>query len=253
MATKFKIDDDVRDVLSRSTMTESSVILPPEKLDRKFYLKIHDVLAAAGGKWNRKQGAHLFSSDPRELLGMAIEHGIARNVQQESQLFPTPPMIARQVVRLAKIEPAHLILEPSAGTGRLLEAIPHDITRREVMDVGSQVTAIEIDESMCNELRSKFPEMIGICADFLSVDGYREVFDRIIMNPPFTKGADIIHIRHALKMLASGGRLVSICADGPRQQEALKPIASEWIELPTGSFKTSGTNSKTAIFVYDKE
>jgi len=38
------------------------------------------------------------------------------------------------------------------------------------------------------------------------------------MNPPFENGADIKHIQHAMKMLKPGGRLVAICANGPRQQ-----------------------------------
>jgi hypothetical protein len=44
------------------------------------------------------------------------------------------------------------------------------------------------------------------------------------MNPPFANADDIKHIMHALKMLKPGGRLVAICANGPRQNDKLRPI-----------------------------
>jgi len=77
------------------------------------------------------------------------------------------------------------------------------------------------------------------------------VFDRILMNPPFTHGADIPHILHARKFLTPGGRLVAICAAGPKQQAALQPLAVAWIDLPAGSFASEGTTVTTAIVVLD--
>jgi methylase of polypeptide subunit release factors len=80
-------------------------------------------------------------------------------------------------------------------------------------------------------------------------------FDRIIMNPPFINGADIKHIKHALPMLKPDGRLVAICANGPRQQAQLKPIAEGsggfYEPLPAGTFKDKGTNVNTALLVIE--
>lgn len=71
------------------------------------------------------------------------------------------------------------------------------------------------------------------------------------MNPPFANGDDIKHIQHALTMLRPGGRLVSVCAAGPRQVEQLRPLAEDhggqWIDLPEGSFGEQGTNVRTAL------
>ncbi|WP_423454267.1 hypothetical protein [Ottowia sp. VDI28] len=39
-------------------------------------------------------------------------------------------------------------------------------------------------------------------------------YDRIIMNPPFSKGRDIQHVRHAYDLLRPGGRLVAIMGEG---------------------------------------
>ena len=57
------------------------------------------------------------------------------------------------------------------------------------------------------------------------------------MNPPFDHGADIRHIEHARAKLKPGGRLVAICAAGPRQRERFEAIAAEWIDLQYDAFK----------------
>lgn len=81
---------------------------------------------------------------------------------------------------------------------------------------------------------------------------FESLFDRVIMNPPFENGSDIKHIRHALSFLKPGGRLVAICAAGPRQREAFQSEAEEWIDLPAGSFKSQGTDVNTAVVVFQK-
>lgn len=59
---------------------------------------------------------------------------------------------------------------------------------------------------------------------------------------------DIKHIEHAFKMLRSGGRLVAICANGPRQRERFIGKAV-FIDLPPGSFEESGTSVNAAIVI----
>jgi hypothetical protein len=68
-------------------------------------------------------------------------------------------------------------------------------------------------------------------------------FDSVVMNPPFKDGADIKHIFHARSFLKQGGRLVAICAGGPRQTEKLKPLAETWEELPEGTFAGTGVHA----------
>jgi hypothetical protein len=44
-----------------------------------------------------------------------------------------------------------------------------------------------------------------------------------------------------------GGRLIAICANGPRQQAELRPLASMLEELPDGTFSSAGTNVRTVL------
>jgi hypothetical protein len=59
-------------------------------------------------------------------------------------------------------------------------------------------------------------------------------------------------IKHAFAFLAPGGRLVALCANGPRQREELDEVCTHWIALPPGSFKGQGTGVNTAIVVLGK-
>jgi hypothetical protein len=87
-------------------------------------------------------------------------------------------------------------------------------------------------------------------ADFLACDvGRLGLFDSVLMNPPFRLGSDCQHVRHALTLLRPGGRLVSLVANGPRQRTQLRPLATDWIDLPAGSFASEGTTVNAAILI----
>jgi hypothetical protein len=154
------------------------------------------------------------------------------------------------------------------GTGNLVRAV--------LAKVDTEVLAYEINRELCTALehtlgqrRARPSAGDGIlgqlavcCADFLQVEDFQGQYPRILMNPPFENGQDIAHIKHAIKFLAApgfdpmmcgdkGGRLVAICANGPRQQAELKPLATTWEELPEGSFAEAGTNVRTVLLTID--
>lgn len=179
----------------------------------------------------------------------AMRQQLKQGVQVVSapQLFPTPRELAQRVVDMADIQPGHRVLEPSAGTGMLLGAMGgrmfgHNPER-------GTVHAVEINRQLAWKLQQEFPLTEVHAADFLDfqADDF-EPFDRIVMNPPFANGDDIKHIKHAASMLKPGGRLVAICAGGPRQREALSSLGT-WEDLPPDSFKDSGTSVNAAIVV----
>ena len=176
----------------------------------------------------------------RERFAALADPAAVRPVFSSFNLFPTPAPLALRVYGMAGISSAHSVLEPSAGTGNLLRNVPNV----------ERCTAVEIDQELCDHLARTFPGIRLHCCDFLDWEAPQK-FDRIIMNPPFKQGRDTKHIVQAQKHLLPGGRLVAICASGPRQHEQLKPLASEWHELPAGSFKGEGTNVSAAIVVID--
>lgn len=181
------------------------------------------------------------ASSDFEKMRQSLKAGV--QVVAAPQLFPTPPDLARRLVRLAEIEPGMTVLEPSAGTGCLVEAL------RDVYSGRYVLTCVEINLRLCGLLRSGMHLDDVRQADFTTLNDLGQ-FDRIVMNPPFERGSDIRHIQHARQFLKPGGKLVAICANGPRQQDILKPEATEWIDLPAGSFAGAGTGVNTAIAIF---
>jgi 16S rRNA G1207 methylase RsmC len=157
------------------------------------------------------------------------------------QLFPTPLDLAARMVELAGVEPGARVLEPSAGTGNIAAQVARNTQ--------ASLLCVEVNQALCSGLQRA--GYVVQSADFLetSPDDLGGVFDCVIMNPPFENAADIKHILHAQKFLRDGGRLVAICADGPRQRAALMPLADLWEDLPPGTFKNQGTNVNTALVV----
>jgi len=168
------------------------------------------------------------------------------------QLFPTPRAVAERMAELAQIEPSQSVLEPSAGTGALIAALP----------AGVRVHAIEKQHALAIRLAQLYPAAVVSSADFLCCDPSTLVsringdpihpgqFDAVVLNPPFENATDIAHILRALEFVRPGGRLVALCANGPRQNERLRPIAEQWEDLPAGTFE--GTNVRAALLVITK-
>ncbi|HHN0558181.1 TPA: PLxRFG domain-containing protein [Pseudomonas aeruginosa] len=70
-----------------------------------------------------------------------------------------------------------------------------------------------LDESgMPDDRRSQYMDR----DDLVGVEhrGADSGYDRIVMNPPFSKGRDIQHVQHAYSLLKPGGRLVAIMSEG---------------------------------------
>lgn len=185
--------------------------------------------------------------NPFEAMRETLRAGV--QVVSSPDLFPTPSDLARRMVELAEIPEGAEVLEPSAGTGRLLDAL---INRQGTAWFGADIkrlVAIEWNYTIAKALTTTYAVANVKQADFMECNGDLGKFDRILMNPPFSKGQDIKHIEHAVTFLKPGGRLVAICANGPRQQERLKPQADIWEDLPAGTFKESGTGVNTALLV----
>lgn len=193
-----------------------------------------------------------------ETIRSALASGGVQVVVAD-QLFPTPDDLAARMVALADIHPGDKVLEPSAGTGSILRAIVDAETDPNRAGPAPHVTAVEINPKLFAALPKHLAES-AICGNFLSITPDTEhpggqpigEFDAIVMNPPFRNGEDIKHILHAVRFLNSGGRLVAICANGPRQQAKLKALAAEmggiYDPLPAGTFKAQGTCVNAALF-----
>jgi predicted RNA methylase len=246
----MKVAQDVMAILDGSR-TDGNALFLSGQLDRKLYTSTAKVIEAAGGKWNRKAGAHLFDGDASEAVEPILLTGVVTVAKQEFGAFYTPEKVAQRVANLAGIKAGDRVLEPSAGSGALAKWARF---------LGGDVTCVELQEVTCRGLA--LGGFNPVCADFLALPVTAfSPFDVVLMNPPFAGQADVAHVTHALKFLRPGGRLVAIMSASVRFREnattaAFREMVSrcggDITDLPPGSFAASGTNVNTVIVTMER-
>jgi predicted RNA methylase len=243
-----KIGDDVLAVLSAAEIDGSLVRITGGQLERKLYQRVDAVLVELGGKWNRRSRAHVFAGDPSDRLDAVINAGEITTAR-DLGFFATPAWLAKRVIERAEVRPGMRALEPSAGEGALA---------LEARAAGATVLCVEIDERRAAALDAL--EFTTVTGDFLDCDPERYgPFDRVVMNPPFARQADVAHVTRAFGMLKPGGRLVAIMSAGTSFRQDRK--ATEFRELveshgsleplPEGAFAESGTGVRTVLVTLD--
>lgn len=168
--------------------------------------------------------------------------------------FATPHEAADFLLAIANIQNGNTVLEPSAGSGSLIDAIrknhPH-----------ARVSYCELNCFLLDILRDKYEGVDGVRflgRDFLELErhGVENGFDRIVMNPPFERGEDADHVLHAYELLAPQGILTAIVSGGlfsrsdkksKTFREFLDRTQALVTNLPAGSFKSSGTGVETKV------
>lgn len=165
------------------------------------------------------------------------------------QFYPTPPELARRA--WAKFTRKHFtrVLEPSAGTGALLDEAPWNKESRHWR--GTHVDCCEIDLGKHPVLRSKGWNVVGL--DFLNMqDG--APYDAIILNPPFNAGAT--HVLKAYDLLWSG-EIVAIVnwetVANPYTKERKRLVAliesCGEVERIEGAFEVEEAQRRTSVDV----
>jgi hypothetical protein len=204
----------------------------------------------------------LFSQSPKGAIHLIYESTdlsesgveLALRLEREAMLlkipgfFPTPAAVATELLTFAALEKPALILEPSAGSGCLIDAI-----RKQHPAAG--ISYCELNCFLLDLLRAKYErtETIHfIGRDFLELDiaHFELRFDGILLNPPFENREDIDHVSHGYKLLARKGVLAAIISEGSFSRTDRKTLAfreflgarnAQVIALPSGSFRSSGT------------
>lgn len=165
-------------------------------------------------------------------------------VDRSTNCFVTPPDVAARMVEYLGGCGDILTLEPSAGTGNLVQAL---------FDAGQshyELTCIEQNTSLCTALNQRFSR------EGIKITGFRQCFleyaerargkirfPHIIMNPPFARGAAKRHVEAALSLMGRGGHDESVLI-------ALVPItydhpAAETLEeLEPGTFQNTQARTK---------
>ena len=178
----------------------------------------------------------------------ALERELIGNKGVGIDFFPTPPGLAARIAEMADIKPGDRVLEPSAGKGDLADAV-------KAAEPGAQIDTVEISDALRKILKAKGHEVVEF--DF---DDYAPgpVYDKIVMNPPFSKGRDAAHVRKAYDMLKPGGKLIAITGEHPFFANDKASVEfREWLDTVGGTseklegafqgkdaFRTTGVSSR---------
>lgn len=126
-----------------------------------------------------------------QQLGFGASTAVAPEPDAALSQWSTPRWLARRMVEWGFVIPGMRVLEPSVGSGTIVEA---------VLDAGGDVFGFEIDPRMA----VYHPLMIQRGADihtgdFLAVEHPDQRCDLCVMNPPYEGGLDVAFVRRALK------------------------------------------------------
>lgn len=234
---------------------ENNTFYLDKQLNRKDYQGVDEVLNRLGGEWSKKAGGHVFLKDPSEKLKNYLENDILPE-KNPYAFFATPQQLARDIISKFSLFPGMHVLEPSCGTGSLIEIILE-------LEPKARITAFEIDDDMFDILSEKFPEITIIHENFLTFDfeaNFQDkLFDLIAMNPPFStkdnKTSYIDHIQKAHSLLDFPGNLFAIMPQGVLYNSTKKiKEFREWCynvgaieKIDPGAFKESGTLVSTSL------
>lgn len=154
--------------------------------------------------------------------------------------YPTPPEVIEKMLGGEDVE-GKTILEPSAGAGHIVDYL---------LKSGANVIACENDLNLKKIVERKCKL---IAEDFFTVRSeHVSHIDMIVMNPPFSNGAD--HINHAYDIAPAGCRIIALCnretIRNPYSQsrEKLASIVSMY-----GHYENFGEAFSTADRVTDVE
>ncbi|MCE6959563.1 DUF4942 domain-containing protein [Cereibacter sphaeroides] len=198
-------------------------------------------------------GDTLADAAPEDMDGETFAGLRANLPARDLAFYPTPDAAVAEALQGVWFEPGMRVLEPSAGSGAFVRAL---------LEKGVEVDAIEIHPSRVAQLRVlEGPRCRVIAANFLG-HPVNPVYDRVVMNPPFSGTEWMKHVRHAFDFLKPGGKLVAILPASAEVNETAQHLAFRrwaekegagryydrmWRDLPPESFASVGTRINTVV------
>ncbi|MCX4094490.1 class I SAM-dependent methyltransferase [Nocardia sp. alder85J] len=250
--TSVPVPQFAREILAESR-TEGNKLFLPTQLTQSVYKKVNRVIEAMGGKWSRREQAHLFPGDPAEIIAAAVASGRTPTTDGKilEAYYATPELLATRIVTgehsgIADLEAGTGVLEPSAGEGALVRAILH-------ANPDVHVTAVEPNPERAATIGSD-PRVSVVVSSFEQFAATApRPFAAVVMNPPFALSGQptvwMDHLYTAWDLLIPGGQLLAIAPGGytwrpQHKYRAMRDFIAThggYEELPARAFATSGT------------
>lgn len=193
-------------LLNKCRIDGNRLFLPKSNISNELEVKVLQLIVALGGTLVGKLQFE-FPFEVELLIYSHYGERFADKVLDELDLTESDDTIANRLFELIDVEPSNVVLEPSAGGGKLLEKI---------------IERFDTHKIVCYELyqpnrtilkRFNSPQIIlQEHCNFLTEETTIK-YDRIIAHPPKVKNKDIQHVYKMYEMLQDFGRMVTLTSN----------------------------------------
>lgn len=258
---------NIENLVSKLDENEIYTIIECKDITDDEYDRLRWVMESYGGRWNERCKGFKFNEfDDEKLKSIKADLSVGfvnlseeKRTREKDAFFPTPVKVVDKMIEIADLKPDSIMLESSAGTGRILDEA------KKIINSLDNFVVIELNESRQQVLRSKgyHVDFGGTFEDSLKDPEILKKLkrcDKVVINPPFKNDMDVKHLLISYMVCADKADIVSIMQENSLYynrsihrvfKEFLNLIGKDAYEvksLPAGSFKDELTTVDTVIF-----
>lgn len=258
---------NIENLVSKLDENEIYTIIECKDITDDEYDRLRWVMESYGGRWNERCKGFKFNEfDDEKLKSIKADLSVGfvnlseeKRTREKDAFFPTPVKVVDKMVEIADLKPDSVMLESSAGTGRILDEAKNVINSVDnfvVIEMNGERQRILRDKGYKIDFNGTFEDSLKDSETLKKIKSC----DKVVINPPFKNDSDVKHLLISYMFCADNADVVSILQENSlyydRQihrvfKEFLSLIgkdAYEVVSLPAGSFKDELTTVDTVIF-----
>ena len=258
---------NIENLVSKLDENEIYTIIECKDITDEEYDRLRWVMESYGGRWNERCKGFKFNDfDDEKLKSIKADLSVGfvnlseeKRTREKDAFFPTPVKVVDKMIRTANLKPDSIMLESSAGTGRILDEakkVINSVDNFVVIEMNSERQRILRDKGYKVDFNGTFEDSLKDSETLKKIKNC----DKVVINPPFKNDSDVKHLLISYMFCADNADVVSILQENSlyydRQihrvfKEFLSLIgkdAYEVVSLPAGSFKDELTTVDTVIF-----
>lgn len=258
---------NIENLVSKLDENEIYTIIECKDITDDEYDRLRWVMESYGGRWNERCKGFKFNEfDDEKLKSIKADLSVGfvnlseeKRTRERDAFFPTPVKVVDKMIETANLKPDSIMLESSAGTGRILDEakkVINSVDNFVVIEMNSERQRILRDKGYKVDFNGTFEDSLKDSEILKKIKNC----DKVVINPPFKNDSDVKHLLISYMFCADNADVVSILQENSlyydRQihrvfKEFLSLIgkdAYEVVSLPAGSFKDELTTVDTVIF-----
>lgn len=258
---------NIENLVSKLDENEIYTIIECKDITDDEYDRLRWVMESYGGRWNERCKGFKFNEfDDEKLKSIKADLSAGfvnlseeKRTRERDAFFPTPVKVVDKMIETANLKPDSIMLESSAGTGRILDEakkVINSVDNFVVIEMNGERQRILRDKGYKVDFNGTFEDSLKDSETLKKIKNC----DKVVINPPFKNDSDVKHLLISYMFCADNADVVSILQENSlyynRQihrvfKEFLSLIgkdAYEVVSLPAGSFKDELTTVDTVIF-----